>query len=308
MRALSKTGARACGWGLRPDVPQAGFLSVWRAARGGRLVVHAHRNLELLVALTLRLLGHRVRVVWTRHSPGRPSRWTATLARRADVRVSLTEEGARTLGLSSLVVPHGVDVGTFRPPEDRGAAWAALGVGGARGVAVVGRIRPNKGQGDAVAALARTLPGAPAWRAVLVGEARRADKGWLESLLASAGANVVAVGEKADVRPWYQGAALLLQPSHAESFSMVLVEGMASGCCVVAARLPHYRAFLDEGRTGFTYPVGDVDALAALLTRLLAEPETVAEVGRAAAQAAGTRFALEREVTALEQLYRGGEP
>jgi len=306
VRALAPGGARAFGWALGPEVPRVRPGGLWHAARHGGLVLHAHRNLELLLALALRRLGRGVRVVWTRHGTGPPSRWTRALARRADVRVTLTEEGQRTLGLPSAVVPHGVDVGSFRPPADRPVAWASLGLGGAHGVAVVGRIRPAKGQGDAVAALARTLPAAPAWRGVLVGEARGGDAAWLASLLTTCGGRVQAVGQQQDVRRYYQGATLLLQPSHEESFSLVLVEAMASGCCVVAARLPHYASLLEEGRTGFTYPPGDVAALVDVLLPLLREPERAAAVGQAAAQAARLRFPLQAEVVALERLYRGG--
>jgi mannosyltransferase len=305
VRALCASGARAFGVALAPGVPVARFSEVWRLARGGGLVLHAHRNLELLLSLLLRFLGRGVRVVWTRHGAGRPGLLTAALARLADVRVCLTEEGARTLGLPSVVVPHGVDVAAFQPPEDRARAWAALGLGGEKGLAVVGRIRPRKGQGDAVLALARTLPDAPLWRGVLVGAARGRDRPWLAGLLLKAQGRVAAVGEQPDVRRWYQGATVLVQPSHEESFSLVLAEAMASGCCVVAARLPHYAALLEEGRTGFTYPVGDVAALADVLAPLLREPSHAEAVGRAAALAAPTLFPLSREAAALEQLYRG---
>ncbi len=308
VRALAPGGARALGWALAPTVPRARLGALWRAVRQGGLVLHAHRNLELLLALVFRRLGRGVRVVWTRHGTGAPSRWTLALARRADVRVTLAEEGKRTLGLLSTVVPHGVDVGYFQPPADRAAAWASLGLGGAHGVAVVGRIRPAKGQGDAVAALARTLPAAPAWRGVLVGEARGREAAFLASLLKLGGGRVQAVGQQQDVRRFYQGATLLLQPSHAESFSLVLAEAMASGCCVVAARLPHYGTLLEEGRTGFTYPAGDVAALVDVLQPLLREPERAAAVGRAAAEAVQLRFPLQAEVAALERLYRGGPP
>ena len=307
VRALAPSGARAWGWALAPELPKASLHGLWQAARGGGLVLHAHRNLELLLALALRAFGRQVRVVWTRHGAGSPSRWTTALARGADVRVTLTEEGKRTLRLPSVVVPHGVDVSVFRPPADRAASWAALGLGGERGVAVVGRIRPAKGQGDAVAALARTLPGLPAWRAVLVGEARGRDATWLASLLQQGGPRVQAVGEQPAIQRFYQGATLLLQPSRVESFSLVLLEAMASGCCVVAARLPHYAALVEEGRTGFTYPPGDVTALADVLLPLLREPERAVQVGRAAAEAARTRLPLAGEVAALSRLYRGGD-
>ena len=105
VRALAPGGATACGWALGRQVPRTGLAGLWHAARRGGLVLHAHRNLELLLALVLRRLGRGVRVVWTRHGTGAPSRWTAALAARADVRITLTEEGQRTLGLPSTVVP-----------------------------------------------------------------------------------------------------------------------------------------------------------------------------------------------------------
>jgi len=303
VRALASSGARAAGWALAPDVPRASASEVWRAARSGGLVLHVHRNLELLLALLLHSVGRRVRIVWTRHGTGRPGFWTRLLARGADARVTFTSEGAESLGLPSVVVPHGVDLDAFRPPADRRAAWAALGLPGERGVAVVGRIRPAKGQGDAVSALDRVLPDAPAWHGVLVGEARGPDRAWLRSLLGGADGRVSAVGEQGDIRRWYQGATVVVQPSRSESFSLVLAEAMASGCCVVAARLPHFRPFLEEGRTGFTYPPGDVGALAAVLAPLLAEPGRAEAVGRSAAEAARRLFPLGREVAGLEAVY-----
>ncbi|HXX29437.1 MAG TPA: glycosyltransferase family 4 protein [Myxococcaceae bacterium] len=305
VRALADRGARAAGFGLAPEVPRASAGEVWRAARTGGLVVHAHRNLELLAALGLRALGRAVRVVWTRHGPGPPGLWTRLLARGADARVTLTDEGAAMLGLSSVVVPHGVDLRSFHPPEDRRAAWAALGVPGERGVALVGRIRPAKGQGEAVAALSSVLPRAPGWHAVLVGQARGRDRAWLDSLLAGAHDSVTAVGEQRDVARWYRGATVVVQASRAESFSLAVAEAMASGCCVVTARLPHLAALLEEGRTAYTYPAGDAAALAGVLGPLLADPERAERTGRAAAEAAQRLFPLEREVAALQAIYEG---
>jgi mannosyltransferase len=306
VRALRGRGARAWGAALADDVPRVSLRDVWRAAGQGGLVLHAHRNLELLTALALRTLGRGVRVVWTRHAAGRPGPWTRLLARQADVRVTLTDVGATSLGLPSVVVPHGVDLSVFRPPADRSAAWSALDAGGDRGLLVVGRIRPAKGQGDAVAALARVLPDAPAWRGVLLGKARGRAGAWLRQLLRLARGTVRAVGERSDIQRWYQGATILVQPSHAEGFSLVLAEAMACGCCLVAARLPHYGFLLEDGKTGFTYPVGDVDALADVLRSLLAAPDRAEAVGRAAAEAALRLFPLQREVAALERLYQGG--
>ncbi len=129
---VQRLPAEVTGWGPLAGVRRLSWRELRARARSGPLVLHAHRNLELLAALLLRARSRSVRVVFTRHSSGRPSGWTRFLARRADARVVLTRVALRELGLPAEVVPHGVDVGRFSPPEDRGRAWRALGVGGGR--------------------------------------------------------------------------------------------------------------------------------------------------------------------------------
>jgi glycosyltransferase involved in cell wall biosynthesis len=73
-------------------------------------------------------------------------------------------------------------------------------------------------------------------------------------------------------------------PSRHEGFPVALVEMMASGRPVVAAAAPGVADILPGGPAdgGDVVPVGDPEALAAALGRLLDEPGTAAERGRAA--------------------------
>ncbi len=286
------------GWGLSADVRPLPVRELRRRARAGPVLLHAHRNLELLVALVLRRLNPSVRVVFTRHSPGRPSAWTRFLARRADARVVLTRIGLRELGLPAEVVPHGVDPARFSPPADRSRAWQALGVGGTHGLGAVGRIRPAKGQQDLAAAWASLGPRARGWRAVLAGLVTRRWRRFAARL-----DGLEQLGELDDVTALYRGLTVLVQPSRRESFSLVLLEAMASGCCVVAASLPHYPELVEHGVTGFLYPAGDVAALVGLLEPLLADPSRAEAIGRAAVAEVRARWTLAGEVEALRVLY-----
>ena len=291
--------AEVTGWGPLHDVPRLPWRAILHRARSGAaVVVHAHRNLELLVALLLRAVRRSVRVVFTRHSAGPPSAWTRFLARRADARIVLTRVALRELGLSAEVVPHGVDVERFSPPANRAAAWRALGVGGSHGLGAVGRIRPSKGQQDLAAAWTVLGPKAPGWRAVLAGLVTRRWRAFSRTL-----AGLEQLGELDDTPALYRGLTVLVQPSRRESFSLVLLEAMASGCCVVAAALPHYPELLEHGVTGFLYPAGNVPALVALLEPLLAEPSRAEAVGRAAVEEVRARWTLDAEVEALRGLY-----
>jgi mannosyltransferase len=280
------------------------FLETWRRARAGPVVWHAHRNNELLWGLLLRALAKRLSVVYTTHSP-RPVGWfTRLLAKRADRVVSLNRDAEAWIRTPSTIVQHGVDLRRFHPPTDRAAAFAALGLPGRRGVGVVGRIRPNKGQGDFVEALAPLLEAHADWTPLLVGRAKGGDEAWADGLAAKTGGRLKLVGEHRDVSPWYRGLSILVHPSYAEAFSMVLIEAMASGCCVVATRIAAVPEVVEHGRTGFLFDPGDVAGLRDLLGMLMADPALVARVGAAAAEEARARFGIDREAAALSGIYR----
>lgn len=268
----------------------------------GRIVWHAHRVNELLWGIVLRLWHRDTRLVFTRHHGGRPSWFTRFAVRFADRVIALTGEVARELPMPVAIVGHGVSLERFAPPRDRAQSWRALGQGGEYGVGVLGRVRPSKGSGDFAAAVAPLLTADSQWRAVFVGLvlprfARQARK-WQ----ALGGDKLRLVGERANVAEWYAGLTIVVQSSHAEGFGLVLLEAMASGCCVVAAHLSHYDAFITHGETGYFYPVGDIEALRSILRDLFANPARAQAVGRAAAEAARS-FGVAREAAALSRVY-----
>jgi phosphatidylinositol alpha-mannosyltransferase len=67
-----------------------------------------------------------------------------------------------------------------------------------------------------------------------------------------------------------------------ESFGMILVEAMAAGAPVVASDLDAFRRVLDGGRAGELFATGDPAALAAVLARLLDDPDRRAQLGATA--------------------------
>ncbi|PTL75812.1 glycosyltransferase family 4 protein [Vitiosangium sp. GDMCC 1.1324] len=295
---------RALGQHLAADVPRIPWGELWRRIRQEPVVWHAHRNNELLFGFLLRMLGRQVRLVYTRHGPYPPSWFTRFIARYAEQLVTLNPQGAEWMGMPSRIVTHGVDLERFVPPADRAAAWSAMGLGGRYGVGVVGRVRPNKGQGDFVEAIRPLLSEFPEWKSVVVGLAKGKDAAWAEGLRKSTGGELVLAGEHKNVVPWYQGMSILVHPSYGEAFSMVLVEAMACGCCPVVTRLPHVPAVIEHGRTGFMYEPGDVATLRELLRMLFREPEKARQVGLNAAEEARKRFGVAHEARALAGVYQ----
>jgi mannosyltransferase len=295
---------RAIGSHLGQALPRLRWGELLRRIRNEPVVWHAHRNNELLVGMLLRLLSRRVRLVFTRHTSKAPGTYTRWLARRADALVALTSEVAEAMALPSTIVPHGIDLTRFQPPEDRMEAWRKLGLGGRYGVGVVGRIRKEKGQGDFIEALRPILPRHLEWKAVLVGLAKGPEQQWVESLSEGLGDQLVRAGEQSVIQPWYEGFTILVHPSYLEGYSLVHVEAMASGCCVVASRLKYLDTLIEHGRTGFFFEPGDVKGLRELLDMLMREPERASAVGRNAAEHARSHCGIEHEAHALRDLYR----
>ncbi|MCA3012162.1 MAG: glycosyltransferase family 4 protein [Myxococcaceae bacterium] len=298
---------KVLGQQLPDTLPHLTWGALWRRSGNERVLWHAHRNNELLWGALLRLLGRKLTVVYTSHSPRPVGRFTRFILRFADAVVTLNRIAAAWVHHPSTIVQHGVDLERFSPPVDRQAAFSALGWPGRLGIGVVGRVRPNKGQGDFVEALTPLLDAHPEWTPVLVGLAKGADAGWAEGLKAKTAGRLVLAGEHRDVVPFYRGLSILVHPSYAEAFSMVLIEAMAAGCCVVATRIAAVPEVIEDGKTGFLFDPGDVEGLRRILARLMADPALVASVGRAAREEAERRRGIAHEAKALLAVYEGAE-
>jgi len=87
----------------------------------------------------------------------------------------------------------------------------------------------------------------------------------------------------------YKAADLLVLPSEHDPCPTVVCEAMLCECPVVIS--DEIRGRFDlvrQGETGFIYPCGDVDALAAILREVLPDLERIRRMGEAARQRMGT--------------------
>ena len=61
---------------------------------------------------------------------------------------------------------------------------------------------------------------------------------------------------------------------------MAVIEAMAAGKPVVCTRVGGVSGIVAEGETGYIVPVGDAEALAERMTRLLRDPQLRARMGQ----------------------------
>lgn len=270
---------------------------------------HVRRNPEMRSALWLRDVRRApIRIVFTSAAQRLHSAYPRWLISRMDAVIATTEEAAQFVPHVRAVVPHGVDTGVFTPAPDRGDAWNKLGHGGGRGIATIGRVRPEKGTDVFVDAMLRLLPQVPDATALVVGRAGRSHQAFEDGLKAKVAAAGLAdrllfVGEiPADQLPALMRAlSLVVQLPRYEGYGMVPLEGLASGVPFVGSETGYFNAFSAQGTVGRVVPLEDAIAAAEYARQLLSQTESIAPVARDVAQA---QFSAEREADGIDAVYQ----
>jgi D-inositol-3-phosphate glycosyltransferase len=72
---------------------------------------------------------------------------------------------------------------------------------------------------------------------------------------------------------WYSAADALLLPSHSEAFSRTILEAMICGTPVIGSRITGTEDHVRDGINGFLFPAADIQALAAILSEVIEDPD-----------------------------------
>jgi len=81
------------------------------------------------------------------------------------------------------------------------------------------------------------------------------------------------VGHQADVAGWLQAFDILVHASAKEPFGMVIIEGMASGKPVIAAKAGGPLEIITQGENGLLVPPGDAAGIALAIERLIKDQD-----------------------------------
>lgn len=94
-------------------------------------------------------------------------------------------------------------------------------------------------------------------------------------------------------------ADIAVMPSSVEGLAMAYLEAMASGLVIIASDIASAREVIIDGKTGFTFPVGDVEALSRVTLHLAADTDLRQLVGRRARAHMETHYRLEESTRRL---------
>lgn len=231
------------------------------------VVVHVHRNNEMLSALILRYFGARFRLFFTRHSATPPSGMTRFLMRKADHCVFLTQNAAFTPSAKSSSLPHGIDLNYFTP--------GTSAVNQRKTIGVVGRIRPMKGQAVVLDGLLSFLQKNPDWTLRFIGkiDSTAYVKQMIHLATTKGVRSQVVFEEPTDaITAFYQRCSLIINASFSEGFSLVPLEAIACGCTVIATQgVGIHSTLIKDGKNGFLFSKGDHDQLALLVNDIVSK-------------------------------------
>jgi glycosyltransferase involved in cell wall biosynthesis len=307
----------------------ARFLRIVRANRPD--VVHVHDDRSMLVAApAVRLL--RVPVfVRTYHmlsraratGQGRLSRALLGIGYRVadfvargsiDRGVAFVEAGRsdaiRDHGLSPrmvMTISNGVDTERFRPLASREPGLALrheFGLGrDDLVVGAIGRLVTVKGHEILVDAFRRVARAEPRARLVLVGDGPQRKPLELVVGRSEAADRIRLVGARPAGPDVYGALDLLVYPSLAGAYGLVVLEAMACGLPVVASRLEGTDELIVDGTNGILVPAADPVALAGAILRLMADAAERHRLGTRARADVVARYSEAQMIERYEALY-----
>ena len=282
------------------------------AKRRGARVLHIHAIGPAILTPLARMLG--LRVVVTHHGTdydrakwGRVAKAVLRAGERAAlgwadrivaVSPSLADQLRATFPRKAgaiYYIPNGAP--ELPAGGDSDELLMRLGIGDSPFLLAVGRLVPEKGLHDLIAAHRASRTG---YRLVIVGGADH-DSPYARNLIAQAGPDVIFTGvqPRSVLALLYRRAAMFVMPSYHEGLPIAALEAAGEGAAIILSDIPANR---DIGLPAANYfPVGNVDRLAAMLG---SDPTLF----RADAAAVRARFSWDKAAVETLGLYRALQP
>jgi glycosyltransferase involved in cell wall biosynthesis len=202
---------------------------------------------------------------------------------------------------------NGIDTEFFSPATSEEARCAARLRKGVASDAVVclcvAAMRPEKGHEILLDAMVQAHAKNPKLELFLAGDG--ALRSTLEQRTRELGLSqcVRFLGLVTDIQTWLHMADFTVLTSTAvETFSMAVLESLASGVPVVASDLGGAREVVLDGETGYVVPPGDRDALAGALVKMSADPASARKLGMNGRQLVRNSFDRETMISAYDAL------
>lgn len=266
------------------------------------VVVHCHRNNEILRMLWYRAWGAQFKMIATRHAETPPSSFTKFLLKKSDVVVTLTDSMHKLLEIPNVKISHGVDTRLFIPNGDK----TFSNISQKNIILCAGRVREVKGQKVLLEAVAPVLNTNTDWALVIVGKVEKPS--FFEELNEivqkyKVEQQVYFIDETSDIISYYQAAKITVVPSYTEGFSLVCAEAMSCANTVIATKnVGVHSEMIKDAETGYLFMPGNITELREIISNFVGKK--LPDLENNARQEILSNWSAEKEAEELMTLYK----
>ena len=300
------------------------FLEVAKMCRtplsDGRFrIFHARRVDEMIQALVLKIVFRaKIKIVFSSAAQRHRSGLTLWLTDKMDALLAMCNASASYLHRKpDAIIYHGVKTDVYVPPQDKVSAWQALDTfpttmkKGQYGIAILGRVRAQKGVHLFVRGCIELLEKYPDFTAVVVGSISTSNESFVQELqteIDNAGLTdrIVFAGEQdfADIPSIFSALSLVVALSDNEGFGLTILEAMSCEAAVLASEAGAWPEVVREGVDGYVVPVNDQQAVIDKMDVLLSDPKALAQMGINGRKRVLEHYAVEREAKQLVDFFK----
>jgi mannosyltransferase len=301
------------------------FLQVTKLCRkplaDGRFrIFHARRVDEMIQALILKhVFRAKIKIVFSSAAQRYRSGSTLWLTDKMDAVLAMCKASASYLHRKpDAIIYHGVNTNVYTPPVDKTQAWQSLNLlpkgveKGKKGIAILGRVREQKGVHLFVKSCIELLDKYPDYTAVIVGSISSSNESFVNALQADieqAGLSqrIIFAGEQnfSDIPNIFSSLSLVVALSDNEGFGLTILEAMSSGAGVLASEAGAWPEVVREGTDGYVVPVNDLPAVVEKMDLLLNNQEKLVQMGINGRERVLAHYSVQREAKQLVEFFRG---
>jgi len=302
-------------------------ISFWQVAKmclkplaDGRFrIFHARRVDEMIQALILKhVFRAKIKIIFSSAAQRYRSGSTLWLTDKMDAVLAMCKASASYLHRKpDAIIYHGVKTDVYTPPFDKLAAWQSLNLlpegveKGKRGIAILGRVRAQKGVHLFVKSCIELLDKYPDYTAVVVGSISASNESFVKALQgdieqAALSQRIVFAGEQnfADIPKIFSGLSLVVALSDNEGFGLTILEAMSSGAAVLASEAGAWPEVVRAGTDGYVVPVNDLPAVIDKMDLLLSNEDTLIQMGIDGRERVLAEYSVQREAKQLVAFFR----
>ena len=274
-----------------------------KLASGKCRVFFTRKNNEMIQGLIAKyFFGAKIKIIFNSEAQRYHTTFTKWLISKMDSITSTSQKAAKYLTKEpNIIIPHGIDLKRFFPPEDKQSSWNKLNFPGSYGIGIFGRVRHSKGIDILVDAAIKVIPEYPEATVIICGENQIEDLAYKNNMIskikeAGLEKRIIFLGRKPfkDLPALYQAMSVVAALSRNEGYGLTPLEGMASGAAVLTSSEGVWDELIRNGVDGYVVETDNVDQTAEKLNLLLNDKERTKVMGETAAKYA-KNFSVEKE-------------